>query len=105
MALRSRATRWLRKLADGSGGRGRQRRPRSPYASARDIVGPTGNLFSRGWDEFEQGHAAYIRSFEPRVPPSIHISHRDMTRANVPIPLVERCLEDLTDNEDDDEQP
>ena len=63
----------------------------------RDIVGPTGNLFSSGWRQIEDRRVgeAYLRSFEPRVPPSLHISSRDRTRANLPIPVRERCLEDL----------
>ncbi len=63
--------------------------------AARDIIGPTGNFFSAGWAQFEKSHTGYLRSFEPRVPPSIHISHRDKTRANIPIPLSERCLDDV----------
>ncbi|MCP3992245.1 MAG: hypothetical protein GY724_24460 [Actinomycetia bacterium] len=84
------ARRWLRLL--------RSARPRPTpdqhLRAAREIIGPTGNFFSAGWEQFEKGHAGYLRSFQPRVPPSIHISHRDKTRANLPIPLSERCLED-----------
>lgn len=91
------AKRWLRNVANGFAGRDRHRHPQTLHTAAREIIGPTGNLFSNGWREFERGHAAYLRSFQPRVPPSLHISHRDATRANRPIPLVERCLEDLGD--------
>ncbi len=62
--------------------------------AARHIVGPTGAMFSNGWTHLEDKQAAYLRSFDPRVPPSIHVSERDLTRANLPVPLVERCIED-----------
>lgn len=64
------------------------------YKATREIVGPTGNMFSNGWDRMEEGRGAYLKSFDPRIPPSIHISARDLTRSNMPVPLVERCIED-----------
>lgn len=64
------------------------------YSAARQIVGPTGDLFSNGWKAFEDGKDAFVESFDPRVPPSIHISQREGNRANIPVPLVERCIED-----------
>jgi hypothetical protein len=67
---------------------------RSSQRSVRHIVGPTGNMFSNGWKRMEEGAEAYQRSLEPRIPPSIHISHRDATRHNVPVPLQERMIED-----------
>lgn len=63
----------------------------------REIVGPTGNMLSNGWSHAAQGQEAFQRSFDPRIPPSIHISHRDATRANHAIPLAERCIEDWND--------
>lgn len=60
----------------------------------RDITGPTGWVVSRSWDSVDKQGKAYNRSFEPRVPPSLHISERDRTRYNLPIPIVERCIED-----------
>lgn len=66
------------------------------YRSARQIVGPTGNLFSGGWKAFESGREAYMRSFDPRVPASVHVSARDRTRANIPVPLAERCIDDIS---------
>lgn len=51
-------------------------------------------MFSRGWDAMADGSSAYVKSFDPKVPPSIFISQRDMTRSNIPVPLVERCIED-----------
>ena len=67
---------------------------RSSQRSVRHIVGPTGNMFSNSWKRMEEGAEAYQRSLEPRIPPSIHISHRDATRHNVPVPLQERMIED-----------
>ena len=64
------------------------------YRPVRHIVGPTGNMFSNGWKQMEEGADAYQRSFEPRIPPSIHISHRDATRHNIPVPMQERMIED-----------
>lgn len=63
-------------------------------SAARQILGPTGNLYSNGWDEFESGRHAYVDSFDPRIPPSLHISAQDCRRSKMPIPLVERCIED-----------
>ena len=62
--------------------------------TARDIAGATGWVRSNAWDKIAEGSEAYAKSFSPRVPPSLHISHRDATRHNIPIPVPERCLED-----------
>lgn len=62
--------------------------------AARDILGPTGNMFSNGWELFEQNNAAYMKSFDPRVPPSLHISQTDQNRYHQAIPVSERCIED-----------
>jgi hypothetical protein len=62
--------------------------------SARDVVGPTGWMWSKGWDAMARGSAAYVASFDRRLPPSTFVSARDLTRSNMPIPLVERCIED-----------
>lgn len=72
--------------------------------AARDIIGPTGWQWSPSWDLLEKKGDAYVRSFDPRVPRSIHISHRDRMLANMPVPLVERCIEDWgkTDSVDKD---
>lgn len=64
------------------------------FRTVRHIVGPTGNMFSNGWDKMAEGGDAFNRSFEPRIPPSLHISHRDSTRHNMPMPVSERCIED-----------
>ncbi len=61
--------------------------------SARHVIGPTGNGFSNAWDAMAESSDAYVRSFDPRIPPSIFVSERDRTRLNQPIPLVERRIE------------
>ncbi|MEM9202406.1 MAG: hypothetical protein AAGC53_12120 [Actinomycetota bacterium] len=63
----------------------------------RHIVGPTGNMFSNGWSEAAKGADAFQRSFDPRIPPSIHVSHNDAMRTSQVVPLVERCIEDWND--------
>jgi hypothetical protein len=67
--------------------------------SARDIVGPTGDVFSNAWEHLEQQGGTYLESFDRRIPPSLHVSERDRTRWNIPIPLVERCIEDWEPSE------
>jgi len=66
--------------------------------SAREIIGPTGWMWSRGWDAMAEGSAAYLESFDRRIPPSEFVSERDRTRWNMPIPVVERCIEDWRPN-------
>lgn len=61
--------------------------------SARDIIGPTGYNWSNAWDLLENDET-YLDSFDRRIPPSLHISERDRSRQNIPVPLVERCIED-----------
>lgn len=62
--------------------------------AARDIVGRIGWMTSRGWEEMARGKDAYVKSLDPRIPPSTFVSQRDRTRHNIPIPLPERVLED-----------
>ena len=70
--------------------------------SARDIIGPTGSMFSSGWDVLADKGEKYVESLEPdRVPPSEFVSKRDRTRWNMPIPLRERILEDWHKADDD----
>lgn len=71
--------------------------------SARDVIGPTGWMWSNGWDAMTKGSDAYVKSFDRRIPPSIFVSERDRTRNNIPIPLVERCIEDWSRHEPDEE--
>lgn len=61
--------------------------------SARDIVGPTGWVWSKAWDELEKHQSTYMRSFDPKVPRSIFVSEREGTTHNIPIPVAERMLE------------
>ncbi len=71
--------------------------------SARDVIGPTGWMWSNGWDAMEKGSKAYIDSFSPKIPPSIFVSERDRLRGNIPVPLVERCIEDWAKSEISDQ--
>ena len=46
-------------------------------------------------DAIEEGSEAYNRSlFNPHLPPSTHISHNDVIRRGLVIPVSERCIED-----------
>ena len=65
--------------------------------SPRQIAGITGALMSNGFDRIAEGSKAYEKSFDPHIPPSVHISYNDMRRQNVPVPLAERCIEDWQD--------
>lgn len=71
--------------------------------SARHIIGPTGYNFSSAWDRMAEGSNAFVKSFDPRIPPSIFVSERDRTRLNHPVPLPERLISGdpnpLTDEE------
>ena len=62
--------------------------------ATRDVTGPLGWVMTSTWDQLDQKGDAYIKSFDRRLPPSLHVSERDRTRANMPIPPVERCIED-----------
>ena len=70
----------------------------------RDITGPLGWAFSSTYEEVAKSGGAYNASFDRRIPPSLFVSERDRSRAGMPIPVVERCLEDFgTDVTDDPE--
>ena len=60
--------------------------------SARDIVGPTGFVFSAAWEQMAENGDAFLKSFDPKVPPSIFVSERDLTRLNHPVPITERLI-------------
>jgi len=75
--------------------RGRRHISSSLPRATRDVLGPTGWSQSASWSAMVEGSDAYVRSFDRRLPPSEFVSARDRCRANIPIPLVERCLEDL----------
>ena len=52
---------------------------------------PTSGLL----DAIEEGSEAYNRSLsDPHLPPSTHISHNDVIRRGLVIPVSERCIED-----------
>ncbi|MGD2059926.1 MAG: hypothetical protein PVF87_03605 [Acidimicrobiia bacterium] len=73
--------------------------------SARDIVGPTGWMWSRGWDAMAEHSRAYVDSFNRKIPPSIFVSERERTRHNIPIPLSERMISERHKRKDGDESP
>ena len=73
---------------------GRRGIVRPKVNSPRHIAGITGSLMSAGFDRIAEGSEAYEKSFDPHIPPSVHISYNDMRRQNVPVPLAERCIED-----------
>jgi len=78
------------------GPRREYRKPVVPSNSrvTRDVIGPTGWLRSNAWDQLDQHGEAYKQSFDRRLPPSLFVSERDRVRANQPMPLSERCIED-----------
>lgn len=99
---------WFRELLDEMKARraGRRHLSNDIARSARDITGPIGWAHSPSWRKLESDGTAYLKSFDPRVPPSLHISARDRSRHNLPIPLVERCVEDWgKDRADPTEEP
>jgi len=95
MGLKSLRDEWLARRA------GRRNLESDLPKSARDIVGPTGWMWSNGWDEMAKHQNAYIKSFDQRVPPSIFISERERSRHNIPIPLVERMIAERASENDD----
>ena len=73
--------------------------------SAREVAGPTGWMWSGGWDAMVRGSSAYVKSFDRRLPPSLFLSERDRHRHNIPNPLVERRLEDVAGDPTEDPKP
>lgn len=73
---------------------GRRGIPQPKVNSPRQIAGITGALMSNGFDRIAEGSKAYEKSFDPHIPPSVHISYNDMRRQNVPVPLAERCIDE-----------
>ena len=73
---------------------GRVALPNDMVKATREITGPTGFVNSPTWDSMAAGRHAYTRSFDPRVPASLHISQRDGARNGSVIPIAERCIED-----------
>ncbi len=78
--------------------RGRKYMDRSIQKAARHIIGPTGWNWSNSWDHLDRDGDAYLRSFDPKVPRSIFLSKADENKANIPVPLVERCIEEAGQN-------
>lgn len=73
---------------------------RSNFGKAtRHIIGPTGYNYSSAWRALEEDDGTYMKSFDPRIPPSTFVSARDLTRANQPIPLAERRIEAFHEEE------
>lgn len=87
---------WLRDIRDEWRARrdGRRHVHNSIHQAARDITGPTGWVWSNAWDEVDRSGDAYVASFDRRLPPSTFVSERDRRRANLVMPLAERCIED-----------
>jgi hypothetical protein len=73
---------------------GARRLPRDVFTATRHIVGPTGFVWSGAWQRLEEDGADYLRSFDPRIPPSVFLSPSDLTRSIHPVPVAERCIED-----------
>lgn len=69
--------------------------------AARDLAGWTGWGTSASWDQIDQGKDAYVKSLDPKIPPSIFVSERDRSRHNIPIPLVERLIGDHAKSDQD----
>ncbi len=92
-------TRWERVLAKVDAWAARPRPARRPgsqiHRAARDVTGATGLATQRVWDSMVEGHRPYLKSFEPRIPPSAFVSEADVLRRGEVMPLSERCLEDL----------
>lgn len=65
------------------------------FTAARHVTGAIGAGTSPAYDALARGGESLNRSLRKNpLPPSTHISHRDSTRHNIPVPLSERCIED-----------
>ncbi len=65
------------------------------FTAARHVTGAIGAGTSPAYDALAEGGQSLNRSLrENPLPPSTHVSHRDSTRHNIPVPLSERCIED-----------
>ena len=74
---------------------GRPRPESDVFTAARHVIGAIGAGTSPAYDALAEGAESLNRSLrENPLPPSPHISHRDSTRHNIPVPLSERCIED-----------
>ena len=97
--------RWLREQWAEQKSRSAGRRALGPqrdqFDTTRGITGMTGASLSGAYSLLEKDDGAYIRSLrkEPVLPPSLFVSERDRVRHGKAMPLSERCLEDVG-NED-----
>ena len=65
------------------------------FTAARHVTGAIGAGTSPAYEALAEGGESLNRSLRKNpLPPSTHISHRDATRHNLPVPLSERCIED-----------
>ena len=79
----------------------RPRQESDIFTAARHITGAIGAINSASYGALDKGGESLNRSLrENPLPPSTHISHRDATRHNLPVPLSERCIEDHRKPED-----
>lgn len=80
--------------------------PRPPaesdiFTAARHVTGAIGAGTSPAYDALAEGGESLNRSLrENPLPPSTHISYRDATRHNIPVPFSERCIGDYREPED-----
>lgn len=94
MSLRRRLRDFFREwMARRAGRRGIG--PNDLGTAARHMAGPTGELWSRGWERMAKDHKAYVKSFDRKLPPSLFVSERDRTRLGQPIPLPERAIDEV----------
>ncbi len=65
------------------------------FTAARHVTGAIGAGTSPAYEALAEGGESLNRSLRKNpLPPSTHVSHRDATRHNIPVPLSERCIED-----------
>ena len=97
MSLRARWKEFRAEVRGRSQGRRAMGNDKELFHSARGIVGAIGWSFSNAWELLERDDGAYMRSMEAerRLPPSTFVSERDRTRHGTPMPLAERCIEDV----------
>ena len=92
--LRRKVRNFFREWAARRSGR-KKMGPNDLGKAARHMAGPTGELWSNGWDRMAKHKDAYLKSFENHLPPSLFVSERDRTRMNQAIPLPERAIADV----------
>ena len=63
--------------------------------ATRHIVGPTGYMLTKSVDKVASDGAAYLKSFDDHIPPSLFVSERDRTRLHQAMPLSERAIHDV----------